>query len=148
MFVQQRSVQLLDEPFALWPSHLGRAVLDLFELKEELIRVMILASAELSTSVAENRADLGVVGLEERQYVVVEHMYRRDGQFAGVEAASGVTAEAVDDGLKIDFANTLESTDEEGVDSDQFAGVMDFDMPFAELRAEAFQMANLIFHQF
>ena len=147
MLVQQGAVQPFDEAVALWPPILGGAVLDLFELKEQLIRMLILPAAELAAVVAEYCADFGVVSLEEGQHVIIEHMHGRDGQFAGVEAAPGVAAEAVDDGLQIDLANPFEGTDEEGIDSDQFADVVDFDMPFAKLRAEPLQVANLIFGQ-
>lgn len=140
-------MQPFDEAVALRLSDLGSVVLDLFELKEQLIRMLVFSAAELSAVVAEYRADFGVVRLEEGQHVIIEHMHGRDGQFVGVEAAPGVAAEAVDHGLQVDLADSLERTDEEGVDGDQFAGVMDFDMSFAELRAEAFQVANLIFGQ-
>src|SRR5690554_6357590 len=109
--------------------------------------MLVLPAAELTAVVTEYRADLGVVSLEEGKYVIVEHMHGRDGQFTGVEAAPGVATEAGDDGLQIDLADPLERTDEEGIDSDQFAGVMDLDMPFAELRAEPLQVADLIFGQ-
>lgn len=58
-------MQPLDEPIALWPPNLGGAMLDLFELKEQFIRMLVLTSAEFLAIVAEHRADLGVVSLEE-----------------------------------------------------------------------------------
>lgn len=48
VFVQQGAVQPLDEAVALRSPNLGGAVLDLFELKEQLIRMLILPAAELS----------------------------------------------------------------------------------------------------
>lgn len=148
MFVQQRSVKPLDEAIALRPSHLGRAVLDLFELEEQLIWVMIFAAAEFSAVVAQHRADPGIVRLEEGQHVVVEHMNGRDGQLVGVQAPPGVAAEAVDDGLQVDLADAFECADEEGIDGHQLTGVVYLYMALAELRTEALQMAHLVIGQF
>ena len=50
---------------------------------------------------------------------------------------------AIDNGLEIDSADTFKGSDEEGVNGDQFACMLGFDMAFAELRAEPFQQADL-----
>lgn len=54
-------MQPLDKSVALWPTHLSRAVLDLLQLEEQLMRMMVHAAAEFSTVVAENCADPGIV---------------------------------------------------------------------------------------
>ena len=51
---------------------------------------------------------------------------------------------AVDDGLQVDLADTLQHTDEERIDRDQGAGVRGLDMPLAELRAEALEQPGLL----
>lgn len=75
----QQGAQPLNEAAALWPPNLGGAMLDIFELKAQLIGMLVLTAAEFSAVVAEHRADLGVVGLAEGQYIIVEDMYRCDG---------------------------------------------------------------------
>ncbi len=46
--------------------------------------------------------------------------------------------------MQVDLAHPLEHADEEGVDSDQRAGVRRLDVALAELRAEALQQAQLL----
>lgn len=147
MLIQQCAVQPLDEPIALWPPNLGSAVLNLLELKEQFIRMLVLTSAEFPAIVAEHRADLGVVSLEEGQHVVVEHVDCRDGQLVGVQAAPGIAAEAIDNRLQIDLSNAFERADEEGIDGDQLAGVVDLDVAFTKFGAKAFQVAYLVFSE-
>ncbi len=122
VLIQQCAVQPLDEPIALWPPNLGGAMLDLLELKEQFIRMFVLTSAEFPAIVAEHRADLGIVSLEEGQHIVVEHMDCRDRQLVCIQAAPGIAAEAIDDRLQVDLADALERADEEGIDGHQLTG--------------------------
>jgi hypothetical protein len=51
---------------------------------------------------------------------------------------------AVEQGaLQVDLADTLEVTDEEGVDGQQITRVVGLDVAFAELRTEAFQRLDM-----
>lgn len=65
---------------ALWAANSGGAVLDAFQLKEQLTGVPILATAELSAVIAENGCDLGLLLLEEAKHVVVQDMDGADGR--------------------------------------------------------------------
>jgi hypothetical protein len=49
VFIQQRAVQTFDDAVRLRPAHLGRTVLDLFELQEEFVRVLVRPAAELAS---------------------------------------------------------------------------------------------------
>ena len=51
---------------------------------------------------------------------------------------------AIDGGLEVDLAHTLEMADEEGVDGHQVAGMAGVDVAFAELGAESFQQPDLL----
>ncbi len=51
---------------------------------------------------------------------------------------------AVQHCLQIHLTNSLERADEEGVDRHQFSGVVDLNLTFAKLGAEAFEQANLL----
>ena len=62
------------EPVRLRPARLRPPVLDLLELEEQLVGVPVLSVAELAPVVAEDRPDLHAVLLEEREYVVVQHL--------------------------------------------------------------------------
>jgi len=46
MLVQQGSVQSFGKAVALWPAHFGGAVLDPFQLQEDLIGMLILPAAD------------------------------------------------------------------------------------------------------
>lgn len=48
VLVQQRPVQPLDEAVALRPADLGRPVIDLLELQEQLVRMLVRATAVLT----------------------------------------------------------------------------------------------------
>ena len=52
-----------DEPVTLRATDFGFSMLDVFELKEELIRVVVGPSAELAAIVGENGLDLELVFL-------------------------------------------------------------------------------------
>lgn len=73
---------------------------------------------------------------EERQHTAVGHMHRGHCSFARLEAAKGVAA-----GIRAWSANGRfrrpAGPDEEGVDRDQFARMMHFNLAFAKLGAEA-----------
>ncbi len=88
--------------------------------------------------------DPSLMGFEERQDRFVEHMNRGHRQLAGVEPSPGVAAVAVQHGLQIHLANPFERADEEGVDRHQFPGVVNLNLAFAKLGAEALEQADLL----
>ena len=108
----------------------------------------VLAPAEFTAVVAEHGGDLGVVGLEEGQHVIVEHVNGRDRQLICVETPPGIAAEAVDDGPQVHLADAFESTHEECVYGHQITGVTHLDMAFTELGAETFQKTDLFVTEF
>ncbi len=55
-----------------------------------------------------------------------------------------MAAVTVQHGLQIHLADPLERADEEGVDRHQFPGVVDLNLAFAKLGAEALEQANLL----
>ncbi len=71
-------MQSFDKTVALGPSDCGFTVIDRFHLQEQLIRMMILAATDLTSVIAQNGHDFRVMLLEERQYIVVEHMHSGD----------------------------------------------------------------------
>ena len=79
-------------------------MLDAFELQEQLIRVLVLTAAELTTIVGEHRLDGGALLLEGWQHVVVEQLDGGQRQLVGIQLRPGIAAEAVDRGLQIDGA--------------------------------------------
>ena len=83
-------------------------------------------------------------GPRKRQHRFIEHMNRGHRQLAGVEPSPGVATVAVQHCLQIHLTNSLERADEEGVDRHQFSGVVDLNLTFAKLGAEAFEQANLL----
>jgi hypothetical protein len=118
-------------------------VIDAFELEEELVRVLVRSAAELAAVVGEDGLDDDLVLFEEGQDVVVEEMDGRQGDLRGVEASEGLAGVAVDGGLGVDAADSLEMADVEGVDGKQRAAVRGIDVAFAELGIEALQEADL-----
>ena len=56
-------------------------------------------------------------------------------------------AAAVDGGLQIDLADTLQDADKEGVDGDQSASVWRLDMAFAVFEAEPLEQSDLFIGQ-
>ncbi len=71
-------------------------------------------------------------------------MERGHRQLAGISSRPGLGAVEVQHGLQIHFANPLEYTDEEGINCHQFPGVVDLNLAFTELGAEAIEQANLL----
>lgn len=69
----------LDEAVALRAPDFGGAMLDVFELQKELIRMVVGPATELASVVAEHGFDAGLVLLEERQYIGVQDMHRGHG---------------------------------------------------------------------
>lgn len=143
VFVQQCTVQPLDEAVALRPADLRGPMFDLLDLQEQLVRMLIRATAELAAVVREDRVDPGAVLLEERQHVVVERLDGRQRQLAGVQLAPGVAAVRVDHRLQVDLPDALEGADEERVHGHQIAGPAGLDVPLAELGAEPLEQADL-----
>ena len=144
VFIEEGAVEALKIAVGLRPSDLGGAVLDAFELEEELVGVLVGPAAELASVVGEDGFDGDLVGLEEGQDVVVEEMDGGERHFGGVEACEGDTGVAVDGGLGVDASDALEVSDVEGVDGKQRAGVGGIDMAFAELGIEAFKEPDLL----
>ncbi len=116
-------------------------MLNPLQLQEQLVGVMVRAPAELAPVVRQDGIDPRLVSLEERQDRFVEHMDRGHRQLAGVEPSPGVAAVAVQHGLQIHLAHPLECADEEGVDRHQFPGVVNLNLAFAKLGAEALEQA-------
>ena len=86
-------------------------VLDVFELQKLLVGVAVLAAAELAAVVGEHGADLGATRLKGRPYMIIEQLDGGEGQCIGIESGSGTPAAAVDGGLQVDLADTLQDAD-------------------------------------
>ena len=54
------------------------------------------------------------------EHVIVHDVGRGDWRFVGAEAAPGITAVTIDDGLHVDLADALEMAGEKGVDGGAF----------------------------
>ncbi len=100
--------------------------------------MVVRAPTELAPVVRRDGIDPRLVGLEKRQHCFIEHMNRGHWKLAGVELSPSMATVAVQHGLQIHLANPLECADEEGVDCHQFPGVVDLNLAFAKLGAEAF----------
>ncbi len=137
VFIQHGSMQPLDKAVALRPAHLGCPVLNPLQLQEQLVGMVVRAPTELAPIIRQDGIDPCLGGFKEWQHRFVKHMDRGDGQLAGVEPSPCVAAISVQHGLQIYLANPLERTDEEGVDRHQFPGVVDLNLAFAKLGAEA-----------
>ena len=72
--------------------------------------------------------------LKGRDDVVVHQMHRGDRELAGVEPGPGVARVAIDRGLQVDFADTLEGANKEGIDGNETSGVRSLDVALAEWR--------------
>lgn len=101
-------MQSLHEAVGLGTLHLGGAVLDPFQLQEELVGMPIRPAAEFAAVVGEDGLDGGAVLVEGRQDVVVEQLHGRERQLVGVEPGPGVPAVAVDGRLHVDPPHALE----------------------------------------
>ena len=95
MLFEERAVEALDEAVGLGPPHLGRAVLDVLQLQEELVGMLVRPAAVLAPVVAQDRLHLDAVLLEEGQHVVVQDLDRGHRHLARVEPGPDVAAEAV-----------------------------------------------------
>ena len=115
VFVEQGPVQVLDEAVGRGSADLGGAVLDVPELKEQLVGVMVGAAAELAPVVAQHGGDPSLVGVEGREDLVVHDVHGGDRELVGVEPAPGIAGVAIDGGLEIDLAHALDMADEKGV---------------------------------
>lgn len=148
VLVQQGSVQTLNKAVVLRPANFGGSMLDAFELQKQLVGMLIRPTAVLPAIVRENGCDCGIVLLEERQDVFIEHMHGRDRQLAGVEPSPGVAGMTVDHRLQIDPTNAFQGANEECVRRNQIASVLGFDVALSDLRTEPLQKADLIVAQF
>ena len=137
MLVQQGAVQSLDDAVGLRARDPSRAMLDLLELQEQLVRMLVGPPAELAAVVGQHAVDRGAVGLEGRDDVVVHQVDGGDRQLARLEPRPGVAAVAVDHGLQIELADALKGADEKRVDRDQGPGVGRLDVALAELGRES-----------
>ena len=95
-------MEALDDPVGLRPADLGLAMLDAFELKEELVGMAVRAIAELVAIVREHGLDRYAVLLEEGHDVRVEQMHGGQRHLVGVEAAPGEAGAVVDGGRLLD----------------------------------------------
>ena len=119
-------------------------MLDSFELKEQFEGMVIRPTAVFAAVIRQHGFYPYGVLFEERQHIVIQDMDSGDRHLARVQPAKSKTAEAVDDGLQINLADAFERADKERVYRNQFAGVMHLNLPLSELRAKAFQQANLL----
>jgi len=147
MLVQKSAVQAFDNTVGLRSVDPSLFVLDVFELQKKLVGMAIRAAAEFAAIVGEHGVDLGPVRLKSRQYIIVDQLDGGDRQLVGVEPGPGMPAVAVDGGMQIDLADTLQDTDEEGVDGNKRAGMRRLDMTLAVLRAEPLQELDLFIRQ-
>lgn len=95
VLVEQGPVQALDEAAGLRSPDLGRAMLDLLELQEQLVGVAIGPAAELAAVVAEHGANPGLMGFEGWQHVSVQQVDRADRQLVRVEPSPSIARVAV-----------------------------------------------------
>jgi hypothetical protein len=144
VLVKHGAVEALDDAVGLRAADLGRAVLDLLKLKEELVRMQVGPAAEFPSIVAEHRLDPGVMGLEGRDDVVVEDMNGGDRQLGRIEPGPGMARMAIDGRLHVDLADPLERTDKEGVDGDETSRMFRLNMTLAEFGREAFEQFDLL----
>ena len=138
-------MEAFDDAVRLRAPDLGLAVLDAFELEEQLVGMAVGPAAELAAIVREYGLDRHAVLLEEGHHIGVQQMHGGQRHLVGVEAAPGEARAAVDGGLQVDLADRFQVTHEEGIDSHQIAAVVGLDVTFPELRAEAFERRHLFF---
>lgn len=74
VLVQKGAVQALDVAVGLRAADLSGAVLDIFQLQEQFIRVAVRAATVFPAVVGEYGVDAGIVGLEGGQHIVVHDM--------------------------------------------------------------------------
>lgn len=72
--IEQRTVHPLDKSVGSRRAHLGRAVLNVFESQQQLVRVLFRSTAKLASIIGEHGSDLDSEGLVEGQDPVVEEM--------------------------------------------------------------------------
>ena len=113
-------------------------MLNPLQLQEQLVGMVVRAPTELAPVIRQDAIDPSLVGFEKRQYRFIKHMNRGHRQLAGLEPSPGVATVAVQHCLQIHLTNPLERADEEGVDRHQFPGVVNLNLAFAKLGAEAF----------
>jgi len=104
-----------DKAVALRPAYLGCPVLNPLQLQEQLVEMMVWTPTELTPVIRQDGIASCFVGLEKRQHR-----------------------------LQIHLTDPLERADEEGVDRHQFPGVVDLNLTFAKLGAEALEQTNLL----
>ncbi len=144
MFIQQGKMLPFDKAVALWPAYIGGPVLNSLQLQEQLVGMIVRAPTELASIVRQDGIDPWLVGFEERQYRFIKNMNRGHRKLAGVEPSPSVATVAVQYGLQIHLVHPLECADEEGVDRHQFPGVVNLNLAFAKLGAEALEQADLL----
>jgi hypothetical protein len=135
MLGEQGAVPTLDNISGLRPVDPGSFVLDIFEPQKQLVGAAVLATAELAAVVGEHGVDLGLVRFKGRQHIVVDQLDGGDRQLVEIEPGPDMPSVAVNGGLQVDLADTLQGADKEGVDGDQCAGVQRLDMALAVFRA-------------
>ena len=144
VLVKHGAVEALDDAVGLGAADLGRAVLDLLELQEKLVKMLVWPAAEFPSTVRQHRLDPGIMDLEGRDDVVVEDMNGGDRQLGRIEPGPGMAQMAVDGRLHVYLADSLERTDEEGIDGDETSGMFGLNMTLAEFGREAFEQLDLL----
>lgn len=98
-------MQALDDTAGLRTLHLGPAVLDAFELQEQLVGMLVVSAAELPSIVRQHRLHVGLMCFEGRQDVVVQQLYGGDRQLVGIALAQAYrlwkSAKAFDDNVRV-----------------------------------------------
>ena len=100
-------MEALDDPVRLRTPDLGFAVLDAFELEEQLVGMAVGPAAELAAIVRQHGLDRHAMFLEVGHDVRVEQMHGGQRHLVGVEPAPGEARAAVDGGLQVDLPIAL-----------------------------------------
>jgi hypothetical protein len=85
VFVQRGAVEAFDNAVGLRPLDPCGAVVDLFKLQEQLVRMLVGPATELAAIVRENDLDLCFMRLECWQHIMVENVHGGDRQLGRIE---------------------------------------------------------------
>lgn len=90
MLIEEGAMEAFEEAVTLRASDFGFTVFDVFELKEEFIRMPISSSAELSPVVGEDDFGFGLMFFVMGKNIIVEEMDSGERYFRGVKASPSV----------------------------------------------------------
>jgi len=147
-FVEERSVHSLNETVGARPPDLGATMLESLEGQQELVGLMLGASAEFPSVVRECGSDRDTKRFVEGQDSIVEQVAGGDGQLGAVDLGEGERAEGVDDDLDVDLADSFESPPIEGALVQQLSRAVAFDVTAAKVGAVPFEPLDLLFGQY